>query len=88
MRHIRCKLSSHLLLLLFCILGGVPSAACVLLLILCSWGIFAFALQSSFRAKCGWCNVSFMRKLLKRIDTSLPIEDNGQMDAILLSDDQ
>lgn len=57
-----------LLLLLFCILGGVPAAACVLLLLLCSWGIFAFALQSSFRAKCGWCNVSFMRKLLKQKD--------------------
>ncbi len=32
--------------------------------------------------------VPVLRKLLKKIDTSLPIEDNGQMDAILLTDDK
>lgn len=58
-------LTWDLILLLFCILGRIPAAVCLLLLLLCSGGIFAFALHSSFRAKCGWYNVALMRALLK-----------------------
>lgn len=59
-------LAWDMILLMCCAAGGLTAILCAILVLLMDSGIFAFAISSSFRAKCGWRNIRIMRKLLKQ----------------------
>ena len=59
-------LAWDVILLLCCASGGLSVILCAILILLMDSGIFAFAIRSSFRAKCGWRSFRIMRKLLKQ----------------------